>query len=189
MKRRRSLTLDPKSSEDSSAPRRRLDGRGTPRGCLVAAVVTVALAVLPSPSQSWFAKPQTPAPQRGARRVPAGRLRGRGDRGCPNAFRAVHRSLSASLLVRHSVPGGWTVSGGYDRAGGVRKAVRSWRPVGRRTRPRGHWTGTRLADVPASSTGAGGHHGRLSMLAAAGLAEGSTRIAVLSDQGQDVQAA
>src|SRR5215217_3298794 len=30
-----------------------------------------------------------PAPHQGARRVPAGRLRGRGDRGCPTAFRAV----------------------------------------------------------------------------------------------------
>ena len=49
MKLRRSLYPRPRSSEESNAPRRALDGRATPSGCLVAAVVAVALAVLPSP--------------------------------------------------------------------------------------------------------------------------------------------
>ena len=54
---------------------------------------------------------------------------------------------------------GWLSDGGAHR--------------GRRTRPRGHWTGTRLTDVPA----------RL------GLAEGGHAHCRLSGQGQDEQAA
>ena len=119
-------------------------------------------------SQPWFAKPQTPAPQQGARRVPAGRLRGRGDPGCSSAFRAVVRLLSASLLVRHGVPGG---GDGVrpDTTGQAVSGRLSDRGVhcGRRTRPRGHWTGTGLADVSASSRGAGGHDGQVSVLGAA----------------------
>jgi hypothetical protein len=157
-------------SEESSAPRRRLNGRGTPRGCLVAAVVTVALQCCHRRASLGllFAKPQTPAPQRGlsvSRRPSSWSWRSRISE-CPSV--PFIRSLSASLLVRHGVPDGVDGVRGYDREGGVRKAVRSWRPAGRRTRPRGHWTGTRLADVPASTTGAGGHDGRLSMLVAAG---------------------
>jgi hypothetical protein len=84
----------------------------------------------------------------------------------------------------------WTVSSRTRRGQAVSGSL-SNRGVhgGRRTRPRGHRTGTRLADVPASSMGAGGHDGRVPMLAAARVAEGSMRIAVLSGQGQDVQAA
>ena len=120
-------------------------------------------------SQPWFAKPQTPAPQQGARRVPAGRLRGRGDPGCSSAFRAVVcRLLSASLLVRHGVPGGGD-DVRPDTTGQAVSGRLSDRGVhcGRRTRPRGHWTGTGLADVSASSRGAGGHDGRVSVLGAA----------------------
>jgi hypothetical protein len=157
-----------KSSEESNAPRRALDGRATPSGCLVAAVVTVALAVLPSPKPALVCQAANAGPQQGARRVPAGRLRGRGDPGCPSAFRAVVRLLSASLLVRHGVPGG---GDGVrpDTTGQAVSGRLSDRGVhcGRRTRPRGHWTGTGLADVSASSRGAGGHDGRVSVLGAA----------------------
>jgi hypothetical protein len=66
------------------------------------------------------------------------------------------RSLSASLPVHHGVPGG--VDGvRTDTTGQAVSERLSDRGVhgGRRTRPRGHRTGTRLAAVPASSTGAG----------------------------------
>ena len=45
-------------------------------------------------------------PTGGGSACPGGPPCGRGDRGCPNAFRAVVRSLSASLPVHHGVPGG-----------------------------------------------------------------------------------
>jgi hypothetical protein len=120
------------------------------------------------------AKPQTPAPQERARRVPAGRL----------VVVAIEDVRMPSVpFVRSPVRfafGSAGVSGGGD---GVRPdtagacAVRnlSDRGVhrGRRTRARGHWTGTRLADVPA----------RL------GLAEGGHAHCRLSGQGQDEQAA
>jgi hypothetical protein len=69
------------------------------------------------------------------------------------------------------VPGGGDgVRPGYDRAGGVRKAVRSWRPLWTPdTGPGGRWTGTRLADVRASSMVAGGHAGWVPVLVAAGI--------------------
>jgi hypothetical protein len=79
-------------------------------------------------------------------------------------------SLSAPLPVRHGVPGG--VDGVRpDTTGQAVSETLSDRGVhgGRRTRPRGHRTGTRLADVPASSTAAGGHDGRVPMLGAAGV--------------------
>jgi hypothetical protein len=66
------------------------------------------------------------------------------------------RSLSASPAVRHGVRVQWTVSG-RTRPGGTVSERLSDRGVhgGRRTPPRGHRTGTRLAEVPALTTGAG----------------------------------
>jgi hypothetical protein len=107
-------------------------------------------------------------PQQGARRVPAGRLRGRGDRGCPNAFRAVR-----PFPVRIASGSAGVPSGGDGVRPDMTEQAVSGRlsdhgvHCGRRTRPRGHWTGTRLADVRASSMGAAGHDGRLSMLVTA----------------------
>jgi hypothetical protein len=129
-------------------------------------------------------------PHRRARRVLAGRLvvvaienverlPCRSSVPCPRRFR-----------FRHGVPVG--VDGVRpDTTGQAVSETLSDRGVhgGRRTRPRGHRTGTRLADVPASSTGAGGHDGQVPMLIAARGAEGNIRIAVLSGQGEGVQAA
>src|SRR5215207_4215879 len=82
--------------------------------------------------------------------------------------------LSASLPVRLACPVEGTVCpAGHGRACAVRNLSDRGVHRERRTRPRGHWTGTRLADVPA----------RL------GLAEGGACALPLSGQGQDEQAA
>jgi hypothetical protein len=69
------------------------------------------------------------------------------------------RSLSTLLPVRHGV------SGGVD---GVRKAVRSWRPSGTLDATAPTLDGTRLADAPALSTGAGSDVRAIPVLVAAG---------------------
>ena len=114
------------------------------------------------------------APTGGARRVLAGRLVVVAIEDVRTPSVPFVRSPSASPPV---LPwrAGWSgrCPAEYDRAGGVRNPVRSWRPCGRRTRPRGHRTGTRLAAVPASSTGAGVTTDRVSMPVAVGVAEGA----------------
>jgi hypothetical protein len=110
----------------------------------------------------------TAGPTGGARRVSAGRLVVVAIEDVRTPSVPFVRSLSASLPVCHGVPGG--VDGVRpDMTGHAVSGRLSDRGVhrGRWTRPRGHRTGTRLADVPASSTGAGGHDGRVPMLVAA----------------------
>jgi hypothetical protein len=166
-----------------------LDGRATPSSCLVAAVVTVTLAVLPSPSQPWLPSRKRRPHRRGSARL-GGPPCGRGDRGCPNAFRAVR---PFPVRVASGSPGraGWS---GRCPAGSTGQAVSgslSDRGVhrGRRTRPRGHRTGPGLrtfrhrAWVQVATTDGSRCWSRL------GLAEGSMRKAVLSGQGQDVDTA
>jgi hypothetical protein len=121
-----------------------------------AAVVTVALAVLPLPRRPWLPSRKRRPHRRGSA-CPAGRHCGRGDRGCPKACRAVR---PFPVHVASGSP--WRAGGGDgvrpDTTGQAVSGRLSDRGVhrGRRTEPRGHRTGTRLADVPASSTGAGG---------------------------------
>jgi hypothetical protein len=105
---------------------------------------------------------------------PGGPPCGRGDRGCPNAFRAV-RPFPCPHRFRFGWRARWRgrCPAGHGRACAVRNLSDRGVHRGRRTRPRGHWTGTRLADVPA----------RL------GLAEGGHAHCRLSGQGQDEQAA
>jgi hypothetical protein len=78
------------------------------------------------------------------------------------------RSLSASLPVRHGVPGGVDGVRPDRPACGVRRLSDRGVHRGRRTRPRTS-DGTRLADVPASSMGAGGSRPAVPMLVAAGV--------------------
>jgi hypothetical protein len=165
-----------------------LDGRATPSSCLVAAVVTVALAILPIAEPTLVAKPQTPAPQEGARRVPVGRLVVVAIEDVRTPSMPFVRSLSASLPVRHGVPGGVDGVRPDRPACGVRRLSDRGVHRGRRTRPRTS-DGTRLVDVPASSMGAGGHDGRPDASSGWDWPKASMRIAVLSGQGQDVQAA
>jgi hypothetical protein len=105
-----------------------LDGGAKPSSCLVAAVVTVALAILPSPGQPWLPS---------CKRRPHGRGLGVWRWAALWPWRS---RLSERLPYRSSVPCprrfrfatacrvDWTVSGRIDRTCGVRKAVRSWRP-------------------------------------------------------------
>ena len=174
-------TLDLQSSEDSSAPRRGLDGRATPSSAW-------SLPWLRSRWQSCHRRADlgcqaaSAGPTGGARRVLAGRLvvwRSR----MPNAFRAVR---PFPVRVASGSPGraGWSgrCPAEYDRAGGVRKPIRSWCPS---------WTPdttARTSDGDQACGRSGIQHGcrchdrRVPMLVAARVAEGSMRIAVLSGQ-------
>jgi hypothetical protein len=117
---------------------------------------------------------------------------GRGDRGYPNAFRAV-RPFPVRVASGSPWRAGWSgrCPDGYDRAGGVRAPVRSWRPW---------WTPDTTARTSDRDQACGRsgiqhgcrcHDGRVPMLGAAGVAEASMRIAVLfcPVRGRDVQAA
>jgi hypothetical protein len=173
MKLRRSLYARPESSEESSAPRRGLDRGATPSSCLVTAVVTVALAVLPSRSRPWLPSRKRRPHRRGlgvSRRAALWSWRSRMSECLPCRSSV---PLSASLPVRLACPVEGTVSGRTRPGMRCPEPVRSWRPSWTPTRPRGHRTGSRLADVPA----------RL------GLAEGGHAHCRLSGQGQDEQAA
>jgi hypothetical protein len=144
-------------------------------------VVTVTLAVLPTPSRPWLPSRKR-RPRRGARRVLAGRpvVVAIEDVRTPSV--PFVRYLSASLPVCHGVPGG--VDGVRpDTTGQAVSETLSDRGVhgGRQTRPRGHRTGTRLAEVR--------HRARVHVSRRTGpdagggwVAEGSIRIAVLSGQ-------
>ena len=135
------------------------------------------------------AKLQTPAPQVGARRVPAGRLvvvaiedvrtlPCRSSVPCPRCSR-----------FRRGVPGAVDgVRPDPTGAGGVRKPVRSWRPWWTPDTTRGHRR-DQACGGSGIEHGCRCHDGRVPMLVAAGLVEGSMRIAVLALTGQDVQAA
>jgi hypothetical protein len=131
-----------------------LGGRATPTSCLVAARGYGHAGGLANAEPTLVAKPQTPAPQGGSA-CPGGPPCGRGDRGCPNAFRAV-RPLPVRVATGLPWCAGWggRCPAGYDGAGGVRNPVRSWRPW---------WTSDTTARTsdrdqacggPASSTGA-----------------------------------
>jgi hypothetical protein len=80
------------------------------------------------------------------------------------------RSLSASIPIHHGVRGAVDGVRPHTTGQAVSESLsdRSVHP-GRRTRPRGHRTGIRLMDVPASSTGAGGRVRSVPMLVAAGV--------------------
>jgi hypothetical protein len=109
-------------------------------------------------------------PTGGARRVPVGRLVVVAIEDVRTPSVPFVRSLSASLLVS-PWRAGWSGRCPADTTGHAVSGSLSDRGVhgGRRTRPRGHRTGTRLADVAASSMGAGGHDGQVPMLVAAGI--------------------
>jgi hypothetical protein len=100
----------------------------------------------------------------------------------------------SSVLCPRRFRFGDGVPGGVDGvrpdrpACGVRRLSDRGVHRGRRTRPRTS-DGTRLVDVPASSMGAGGHDGRPDASSGWDWPKASMRIAVLSGQGQDVQAA
>ena len=84
----------------------------------------------------------------------------------------------------------WTVSGRIRRGGRCPEAC----PIGVSIVDAGYdradiGRGPGLRMLRHRAWGAGGHDGRVPMLVAAGVAEGSMHIAVLSGQGQDVQAA
>jgi len=140
-----------------------LDRGATPSSCLVTAVVTVALAVLPSRSRPWL-------PSR--KRRPHRRGLGVSRRAALWSWRS---RMSECLPCRSSVPCphrfrfGWRARwrgrcpAGHGRECAVRNLSDRGVHRGRRTRPRGHWTGTRLADVPARlGLAEGGHARRLS---------------------------
>jgi hypothetical protein len=138
------------------------------------------------------AKPQTPALQEGARRVPWAALWS-WRRGCPKAFRAV-RPFPVRVASDSPWRAGW---GGrcparYDRTGGVRKArpiVASIVDAGHDRTDIGGGPGLRTfrhrAQVQASRW-------TVPILVAAGLPKGASALPscpVRSGQGQDVQAA
>ena len=142
-----------------------MDRGATPSSCLVSAVVTVALAVLPSRSRPWLPSRKRRPHRRGLGVSRRGRLvvvaiedvrmpsvpfvRSP----CPHRFRFRWRAR-----WRGRCPAG------HGRACAVRNLSDRGVHRERRTRPRGHWTGTRLADVPARlGLAEGGHaHCRLS---------------------------
>jgi hypothetical protein len=138
------------------------------------------------------AKPQTPAPQEGARRVPVGRLVVVAIEDVRTPSVPFVCSLSASLLVCHGVPGG--VDGVRPDTTG--RAVSEACPIGVSIVDAGHdradiGRGLGLRTFRHRAWGAGGHDGRVPMLVAAevGRREHAHCCPVLSGQGQDVDAA
>jgi hypothetical protein len=130
MKRRRSLYARPEVIRGQQCAEARLGRWSDTSSCLVAAVITVALAVLPSLSRPWLLrlKPQTPA-QRRARSVRRA------------AFVVVRSRMSECLPCRSPVPCPhpfgfaiacrvkWMVSGRTRRGRRCPETVRSWRPA------------------------------------------------------------
>src|SRR5829696_8234764 len=191
MKLRRSLYARPVIIEDSSAPRRRLDGKAISSGCLAAAVGYGRAGSVAIAEPALVCQAASAGPTAGGSTCPGGppswswRSRLSDCLLCRSSV-----PLSASLPVRLACRVEGTVSGRIRRGRRCPEGC----PIVASIVDAGHdrvdiWTGTRLADVRASSMGAGGHAGRVPALAAAGVGEASMCIIVLSGQGQDGRAA
>ena len=118
----------PNPTHESSAPRRGLDRGATPSSCLVTAVVTVALAVLPSRSRPWLPSRKRRPHRRGlgvSRRAALRSWRSRMSECLPCRSSV---PLSASLPVRLACPVEGTVSGRTRPGMRCPEPVRSWRP-------------------------------------------------------------
>ena len=150
-----------------------MDRGATPSSCLVTAVVTVALAVLPSRSRPWLPSRKRRPHRRGlgvSRRAALWSWRSRMSECLPCRSSV---PLSALLPVRLACPMEGTVSGRTRPGMRCPEPVRSWRPS---------WTPDTAAWT-LDGDQAGGRFGT------AGLAEGGHAHCRLSGQSQDEQAA